>query len=105
MKRTRLLFLPTLVILLLLVGLLGLAGEHLGHAHAASTTVTNCDDSGPGSLRDTLASAASGSTITFSLSCDIKLNSTLTISTNDLTLDGQGQQVTLDGQHAVGSSL
>src|SRR5207249_581523 len=96
------LLLPALA-LLLLIGLLGLGSQRLGLVHASGTTVqvTNCHDSGPGSLRDAIASAASGSTITFSLSCDIKLNSTLTISTNGLTLDGQGQQVTLDGQHAV----
>lgn len=101
MKRTRFLCLLAQAILILLVGLFGLVGVYPEQAHAASITVTNCNDSGPGSLRDTLASAASGSIITFSLSCDIKLNSTLTISTNNLTLDGQGQQVTLDGQHAV----
>jgi hypothetical protein len=102
MKRTRFLLLPTLAILLLLIGLLGLGSQRLGLVHASGTTVqvTNCHDSGPGSLRDTLASAASGSIITFSLSCDIQLNSTLIIS-KTLTLSGEGQQVILDGQHAV----
>lgn len=33
--------------------------------HAATLTVTNTADSGPGSLRDTLAAAASGDTVTF----------------------------------------
>src|SRR5256714_1855208 len=102
MKRTRFLLLPVLALLLLLVGLLGLGSQRLGLVHASGTTVivTNCHDSGPGSLRDALASAPSGSTITFSLSCDIKLKSTLTIS-KTLTLNGEGHQVTLDGQHAV----
>jgi hypothetical protein len=102
MKRTRFLMLPALA-LLLLIGLLGLGSQRLGLVHALGTTVpqvTNCNDSGPGSLRDTLASAASGSIITFSLSCDIKLKSTLTVS-KTLTLDGSGYQVTLDGQQAV----
>src|SRR5437660_555463 len=101
MKRTRFLLLPALA-LLLLIGLLGLGSQRLGLVHASGTTVqvTNCHDSGPGSLRDAIASAASGSTITFSLSCDIKLKSTLSIS-KTLTLTGEGQQVTLDGQHAV----
>ncbi len=101
MKRTRFLLLPALA-LLLLIGLLGLGSQRLGLVHALGTTVqvTNCNDSGPGSLRDALASAASGSIITFSLSCDIKLNSTLTVS-KTLTLDGSGYQVTLDGQQAV----
>ena len=101
MKRTRFLLLPALA-LLLLVGLLGLGSQRLGLVHASGTTVqvTNCHDSGPGSLLDALASAASGSIITFSLSCDIKLNSTLTVS-KTLTLDSLGYQVTLDGQQAV----
>ena len=103
MKRTRFLFFPALAILLLLIGLLGLGSQRLGLVHASGTTVqvTNCHDSGPGSLRNAITSAARGSTITFSLSCDIKLNSTLVIS-KTLTLDGEGQQVTLDGQQAVG---
>ena len=102
MKRTRFLFLPALAILLLLIGLLGLGSQRLGLVHASGTTVqvTNCNDSGPGSLRDTIASAASGSSISFRLSCDIKLNSTLSIS-QTLPLTGEGQQVILDGQHAV----
>jgi hypothetical protein len=101
MKRTRFLLLPALA-LLLLIGLLGLGSQRLGLVHASGTTlqVTNCHDSGPGSLRDAIASAASGSIITFGLSCDIKLKSTLIIS-KTLTLIGEGQQVTLDGQQAV----
>jgi hypothetical protein len=101
MKRTHILLLPTLAILILLVGMLGLVGADQAFAHADSTTVTNCQDSGPGSLRNTLASAARGSTITFRLSCTIKLKSTLIIRTTNLTLDGKGQRVTLDGQNRV----
>jgi hypothetical protein len=34
---------------------------------AATITVTNTNDSGPGSLRDAIANASSGDTINFSL--------------------------------------
>jgi hypothetical protein len=60
-------------------------------AFAATITVTNANDGGPGSLRDAIASAASGDTIDFNLAypATITLGSTLTISTN-LTISGPG---------------
>jgi Bacterial Ig-like domain (group 3) len=69
---------------------LSLAGVSV--AHAATDTVTNCNDSGTGSLRDTVASAGAGDTINFNLSpsCDlITLTSTLDI-TQSLTITGPG---------------
>ncbi len=69
-------------------------------AHAqsdATISVTTCDES---HLDQAIASASSGDTITFACSGDIALTQTLTISQN-LTLDGSGQQVTLDGQNQV----
>jgi hypothetical protein len=71
-------------------------------AHAQSlnsVTITDCSDDTQ--LRSAVTHASSGDTITFGCSGDIKLTGTLTISKN-LTLDGSGQSVTLDGQNAVG---
>jgi len=55
--------------------------------------VTNCDDAGPGSLRDTVAAAASGSTLDLTqLTCStITLTSgAITIAQSDLSLIGPG---------------
>ena len=62
-----------------------------GNAHAATITVTNCNDSGAGSLRSAVASAASGDTIDMStLTCrGIDLTSgAIAITQRDLSLDG-----------------
>lgn len=72
-------------------------------AWAATQTVTNTNDSGPGSLRQAITSASSGDTIQFSLPnpSTITLSSTLTISTN-LTINGSGAaQLALSGNHLV----
>jgi len=55
----------------------------------STLTVTNTNDSGPGSLRDAIAAAAPGDTIELSVSGTITLSSTLTI-TRDLTIHGPG---------------
>src|SRR5689334_3580282 len=65
------------------------AGAGAPSAHAATNVVTNLNDSGPGSLRQTIAEAASGSTITFSVSGTIDLNGELVVS-KDLTINGPG---------------
>jgi HYR domain len=90
--------------LALLVGLCGtLAGVSL-HAHAApaaTMTVTDCSgETGTGRIGTVISSASAGDTIMFSCSGTIPLSSTLTISKN-LTLDGSGQTVTLDGGNSV----
>ncbi len=53
------------------------------HLHPSqSTSVANCDDSGPGSLRDAIAAAADGDTIDLTqLTC-----STITLTTGELTI-------------------
>jgi hypothetical protein len=66
-------------------------------AHAATATVTTCNEA---SLDAAVNNAAPGDTITFGCSGVITLSQTLDIS-QDLTLDGSGQSVTLDGGHAV----
>ncbi len=51
-------------------------------------------------MQGAIGSASSGDTIAFGCSGDIKVSRTLMINKN-LTLDGGGQSVTLDGQNAV----
>ena len=61
-------------------------------AVGATVTVTNCNDTGTGSLRQAITAAASGTTVTFALApaCPtITLQSTLDIATN-LIIDGPG---------------
>lgn len=62
-----------------------------GYAPAATLVVTNCNDSGFGSLRDALTQAASGDIIDMSgLSCStITLQSRIILSQDDLTLVGK----------------
>jgi hypothetical protein len=69
-------------------------------ARAATITVSNANDSGTGSLRQVIASAAAGDTITFDGDYTITLTSQLTISKN-LTIDGVGHSVTVSGQNAT----
>ncbi|MEM6428934.1 MAG: choice-of-anchor Q domain-containing protein [Deinococcota bacterium] len=66
--------------------------------------VTNLDDAGPGSLRDVMAAAADGATITFQagLSGTINTASTLTIALNNLTIDATGATIAVDGQGTHG---
>jgi len=84
------------------VGLLGLGlvvggvGFYLVlPASAATWTVTNCNDSGPGSLRQAVADASSGDTITFAMSpaCStVDLASPIAVSTT-ITIQGPGANV------------
>jgi hypothetical protein len=93
-----------LLVLSLLLGVALLAGSLVAssrpaHAQAASSvTITDCSDDSQ--LQSAISSAASGDTIAFGCSGTITLISTLTISKN-LTLDGNGHSVTLDGNNRV----
>jgi hypothetical protein len=72
-------------------------------ASAATITVTNTNDSGPGSLREAVANAASGDTINFNVPypATITLGSTLTIDKN-LTISGPGAaNLAISGAGAV----
>ena len=60
------------------------------HLSAATLTVTNTNDSGPGSLRDNIAIAAPGDLIQFSVTGTIQLASTLSIGATNLTISGPG---------------
>jgi VCBS repeat-containing protein len=86
---------------LVLAPLLGLGASP---AYAATIAVTTTADSGPGSLREAIASAAPGDTIAFNLSgcpCIITLASQLEI-TKSLIITGPGaSQLTISGNNAV----
>ena len=72
---------------------------------AGTLTVTNCHDSGAGSLRAEIASATAGDTVNFFVSCPatspITLASTLDIITN-VNISGPGaSKVVVSGNNAV----
>lgn len=101
-----------LSLLLLGVGLLNVdrgveAKASLAAAPAmavASIVVTNTDDGGPGSLRQAIADAAPGDTITFNLAncpCAITLTSGELVIDKNLTIQGLGANVlTVSGNNA-----
>ena len=89
--------------ILFLITLVGVAIVTLPGAQATTITVTNTNDSGPGSLRQTLADANDGDTINFDsslngraitlISGELLVNKSLTINgpgSNDLTVRGNG---------------
>src|SRR6266545_217685 len=59
-------------------------------AHAATITVTNTNDSGAGSLRQALATANDGDTITFAVSGTIVLTSGELLVDKNITISGPG---------------
>lgn len=61
-------------------------------------TVTSSADSGTGTLRNTITSAANGDDIRFSTNMTILLSSELNISNQTLTIDGASNNIILDGQ-------
>ncbi|MGI8978373.1 MAG: Calx-beta domain-containing protein [Pirellulaceae bacterium] len=72
----------------------------------STLAVTNTSDSGPGSLRDTIAAAESGDTIVFSLAQPQPAVPTITLTsgqltlTEDLTIQGPGtDQLTISGNY------
>ncbi len=69
------------------------------HNHAATLTVTNLADNGPGTLRARIAEAAPDDTINFGVVGKIVLNSELVISKN-LRIEGPGANfLTVSGNH------
>ena len=68
-----------------------------GLARAATLTVTNTNDTGAGSLRDEILAALPGDAINFSVSGTITLGSALPAIAINLTIDGSGQSITIDG--------
>src|ERR1700730_914570 len=70
--------------------------------HAASITVTNTNDSGPGSLRQALTTANDSDTITFAVTGTITLTSGGLPVTKNLTISGPGaDQLSIDGNQAL----
>jgi hypothetical protein len=71
-------------------------------AHAATITVTNNNDSGPGSLRQALRDANDGDTITFAVGGTITLTSGGLPVTKNVTISGPGaDQLSIDGNQAL----
>src|SRR6478609_10107183 len=70
-------------------------------SHAATITVTNTNDSGPGSLRQALAVAHDGDSITFAVSGTITLTSGGLGVTKNVTISGPGaDQLSIDGNQS-----
>ena len=87
--------------LALLLGLAGLLLGALSPARAATLTVVNLDDSGPGSLRQAIADAAPGDTIDFSVTGTITLTSGELAFGKDLSIVGPGSaNLTISGNNA-----
>ncbi|MEM7033616.1 MAG: S8 family serine peptidase, partial [Chloroflexota bacterium] len=63
-------------------------------------TVTNNNDSGSGSLRQAIADACDGATITFDDDYSIIVSSSLSID-KSLTIDGTGYAITISGNNSV----
>src|SRR5438876_264895 len=87
--KTRILFLTTL---------LCAASASMQLVHAATTTVTNTNDSGAGSLRQALADANDGDTINFSVTGTIQLTSGELVVDKSVTISGPGAaNLTING--------
>jgi hypothetical protein len=68
---------------------------------AATITVTNTNDSGPGSLRQALVNANDGDTIVFAVTGTIVLTSDGLVIDNDLTISGPGaNRLSINGNQA-----
>src|SRR6266700_4562910 len=88
--------------ILFLIALLCAAIASLQGVHAATITVINTNDSGPGSLRGALASAVDGDTIDFSITtpATITLTSGQLLVNKSVTITGPGaDQLSLNGNH------
>jgi len=67
-------------------------------AHANIITVTNANDSGPGSLRQALADASDGDTINFAVTGTIALTSGELLVAKNITISGPGvDNLAIDG--------
>ena len=70
-------------------------------AHGATITVTNTNDSGPGSLRQALTIANDGDTIAFAVTGTIVLTSEVLVIDNDVTISGPGaDRLSINGNQA-----
>ena len=80
--------------LTLLIGGLVLPAVPVG---ANTLHVTNCGDAGPNTLRGEIAAAAVGDTIIFNQDCIITLTTGTLTPGQDVTIDGTGHTVIVDG--------
>jgi hypothetical protein len=74
-------------------------------AGAATLNVTSLTDSGPGSLRDTIAAANSGDTILFSVTGTISLTTGELVISKNLVVDGPGATNLIVERIAVGAPI
>ena len=72
------------------IALVVLAFSSASPVLAATLTVTNLNDSGPGSLRDAIATASPGDTIVFGVTGNITLTSGELVINKNLTINGPG---------------
>jgi CSLREA domain-containing protein len=86
----------------LLVGLTALASAI---SYGATLSVTNLDDSGPGSLRERIAAANSGDTILFSVTGTISLTTGELFISKNLIIDGPGATSLIVERIAVGAPV
>ena len=63
------------------------------HLQATTITVTNTNDSGPGSLRQALANASDGDTINFAVTGTIGLTSGQLLVDKNVTISGPGTAI------------
>ena len=77
------------LLVMLLTGVF-LVAVYVPETHAATITVTNLNDSGSGSLRQSIADATPGDTINFSVTGIITLASGELNIDKDLTIEGPG---------------
>src|ERR1051326_2030224 len=68
-------------VIMLVCALLGAAAGNVRSVHAATITVTSTADSGPGTLREALASAANGDTLDAT-----GVSGTITLTTGELVV-------------------
>ncbi len=94
--------------LLLFVGIMASCMLNFAPAHAATITVTTNADSGVGSLRAAIASAAAGDTINFQANYTISLANTLAftaVNTTAVTIDGTGHTIVIDGSASLPAAM
>ena len=78
-----------------------IALTHFNPAMAATITVTHTDDSGAGSLREAIASAAPGDTINLDVTGTITLTTGELLINTDLTISGPGaESLAISGNNA-----